>query len=401
METYLSAIIPELSRAGHQIAFLAETDGPVECRQISLPDDSGSWSLAALGEAAALTALNNWRPDVIYAHKVLDPDLEKRILNLAPSVFFAHDYSGTCISGDKTFKSPVVQPCSRKFGKQCLLHYFPHRCGGLNPITMFKLYSLQSQRLRNMRCYDAVVTHSDHMLAELTKHGLLPQRGYKFPISEKAPDRFTSSLAAASSMPLSEGHERREGSARSDLHLLFCGRMEYLKGAHLFIAALPLVAAALARPIHITFAGDGRERQNLERQAAALQNQNLVFDFAGWIDHGRLEEILGTCDLLVVPSLWPEPFGLVGPEAGQHGVPVAAFDVGGISDWLSEGVNGFLAAGDPPTSDGLAQAIINCLKDPATHLRLRNGAVAVAQQFNVKNHLTALMEVFESVVRRD
>ena len=74
--------------------------------------------------------------------------------------------------------------------------------------------------------------------------------------------------------------------------------------------------------------------------------------------------------MLVVPSLWPEPFGLVGLEAARHRLPVAAFAVGGIPDWLRPGVNGYLAPGDPPTPGGLADAIIACLKDPETHARL-------------------------------
>jgi glycosyltransferase involved in cell wall biosynthesis len=78
---------------------------------------------------------------------------------------------------------------------------------------------------------------------------------------------------------------------------------------------------------------------------------------------------------------------------------VAAFDVGGIPDWLLDGVNGFLASGSPPTSEGLAQAIIKCLEDPATYAGLRKGASEVAQQFNIKNHLIALLEVFESVIK--
>ena len=50
----------------------------------------------------------------------------------------------------------------------------------------------------------------------------------------------------------------------------------------------------------------------------------------------------------MVPSIWPEPFGQVGPEAGLYGVPAAAFAVGGTPSWLTDGVNGRLAPGDPP-----------------------------------------------------
>ncbi len=113
-----------------------------------------------------------------------------------------------------------------------------------------------------------------------------------------------------------------------------------------------------------------------------------------------MDELLDSCDLQVVPSLWPEPFGLVGPEAGLRGVPAAAFSVGGVPDWLIDGVNGYLAPGDPPTATGLAEAIVRCLRDPSEHAELRKGAVKIAEQFSIKSHLVALMDVFEHVAAR-
>src|SRR5207253_1211226 len=92
---------------------------------------------------------------------------------------------------------PVVQPCNRRFGWQCLMHYFPHRCGGLSPITMFRLYGLQTKRLENLHDYNAIVTHSEHMLSELIKHGLSPQRAYNFPYYVQS-----SKLASPSVRPL-------------------------------------------------------------------------------------------------------------------------------------------------------------------------------------------------------
>jgi glycosyltransferase involved in cell wall biosynthesis len=399
VETYLSTIIPELSRAGHEIAFWCETEEPTEREQINLPDGAPDWCVATLGVDQALAALRAWRPDVIYTHKVSDPDLESRVLKLAPSVFFAHDYNGTCISGSKTFKFPVVQPCNRRFGWQCLMHYYPHRCGGLSPVTMFKLYGQQAKRLRNLHDYNAIVTHSDHMLAELINHGLSPQRAYNFPYyvqSRKMKGQLLPPNAVAS--PLGgDQNTNRQRHIGNHWNLLFSGRMENLKGGQMLLDALPQAAAVLDRPLRVTFAGDGRERPAWQRRAARIAEQNLAIDFVGWVNRHRIDELLEACDLLVVPSLWPEPFGLVGPEAGLFGVPVAAFAVGGIPDWLVSGVNGYLAPGDPPTSLGLTQAIISCLQDSVTHARLRQGAMDVAQQFNIKNHMAALLEVFSSV----
>jgi glycosyltransferase involved in cell wall biosynthesis len=411
VENYLNTVIPELARAGHEISFWHEIDEPLEREQISLPEDAMAWCAAELGVEPALAALKNWRPDVIYTHKISDPELERTIISIAPSVFFAHDYHGTCISGDKTFKSPEMRPCDRRFGWRCLLHYYPHRCGGLNPLTMLKLYSVQSKRLENLHLYDSIVTHSDHMLSELIKHGLSPQHAYKFHYyvqsSEAQKSLFSETATAAAvtnaglkpatQLTLGQSVDASGAAREAAWNLLFSGRMERLKGGDFFIDSLSSVAATLEKPLRVTFAGEGRERKAWERRASRLRDRNLDIHFVGWVERPQMSILFEACDLLVVPSLWPEPFGLVGPEAGLFGVPVAAFAVGGIPDWLVNGVNGYLAPGDPPTPAGLAEAITNCLRNPQHHERLRSGAVEVARQFNIRNHLTALLEVFVKV----
>lgn len=405
VESYLSNIIPELLRVGHEIAFWHEVDMPLNRPQISLPEISPVWCAAEMGVRSSLEALRKWQPDLIYTHKMEDPELEAEIMQFAPSVYFAHDYQGTCISGLKAFKSPVSRPCSRRFGWQCLLHYYPRRCGGLNPFTMMTLYRLQSKRLVNLRGYDAIVTHSDHMLAELINHGLSPKRAYNFPYYVKPlPELDPSNIEQGQPAPqTSSGDDCETLSVRQERkswQLLFTGRMEFLKGAHYFLQALPQAAAMLKMPLHVMFAGEGRERETLEHQAAQLQAQspNVSIDFLGWLAHEEMDALFNQCDLMVVPSLWPEPFGLVGPEAGLHGVPVVAYAVGGIPDWLVNGVNGYLAPADPPTPAGLAQAIVRCLNDLRTYARLRRGAIEVAARFNIKNHMASLLKVFEEVI---
>jgi len=396
VETYLNNVIPELSRAGHEISFFSEVDVPAERARIQLPVDAATWCAATMGTESALTALKDWRPDMTYSHKLENPTLERRIIGLAPSVFFAHDYNGTCISGAKSFKLPVIKPCHRRFGWQCLVHYFPHRCGGRSPITMLKLYRTQAKRLANLRSYDAIVTHSNHMFEELMNHGLSPQHAYNFPYYVP---NISSDRSAAFAWPSARSDNKciSDPNGDAEWRLLFSGRFERLKGAHMLMSALPRVAAILNKPLRIIFAGDGRERNSLERMAAQVRTERVRIEFTGWLRRIELDKLLSESHLLIVPSLWPEPFGLVGPEAGKFGVPVAAFDVGGIRDWLSPGINGFLAPGSPPTSAGLAEAITKCLQNRATYGELRRGAVEVSQQFNIKNHLNALLRVFANV----
>ena len=121
-------------------------------------------------------------------------------------------------------------------------------------------------------------------------------------------------------------------------------------------------------------------------------------EFAGWLSSKEKSALLTNSDLLVVPSLWPEPFGMVGLEACKHGVPVVAFDSGGVREWLQDGINGFLAPADPPTVPGLAAAVVKSLQNPATHAQLKRGALESAQQLNMQAHLTSLLNLFEQVV---
>lgn len=408
-EVYLESVIPELLNAGHQIAFWHERDVPVANDRIALSDDIPAWCVAELGMRAGVRALREWRPDVLYTHSLMQPALEAEMLKIAPAIFFAHAYYGTCISGSKTFKQPTPTPCQRRFGWQCMAHYYPHRCGGLSPLTMLKEYRRQSKRLQHLSVYKAIVTHSTYMRAEYLKHGFHPERVHclSYYAQEVEPHEGRSAADTSSVML---GDERAtlpsaplEADAPACWRLLFLGRMEFLKGGSVLLDALPRACAALSRPLHVTFAGDGPERTAWEQHAARVQAQTpgLKIEFVGWVKGQQREALLNECHLLVMSSLWPEPFGLVGPEAGLRGLPTVAFAVGGITDWLHNGVNGYLADGNPPTADKLADAIVNCFRDPADYARLRRGALDVAGQFKMKRHLSALLKVLESVAREN
>lgn len=398
VETYLGSVIPELHRLGHTLAFLFELDQPADREQIPLPIGVPAWCVSDLGAECALTALRDWNPDLIYSHGLLDPNLEARLLAIAPAVFCAHSYYGTCISGAKTFKFPVVTPCSRRFGWQCLMHYYPHRCGGWSPVTMVREYRRQSERLELLRCYKAIVTLSDHMAAEYIKHSYPSERIYiLIPPLGLGGILEAGASSEASGMSTQIDNSLAVDQSRPYWRLLFLGRMDFWKGGHLFLDALPRVAACLDQPLRITFAGDGPERRAWERHAQRVKDQarGLDIEFVGWSEGREREALLADSDLLVMPSQWPEPFGLSGPEAGLHGVPAVAFAVGGIPEWLSHGVNGYLAPGNPPTSAGLAEAIVRALRDPDTHTRLSQGALKRAWEFTLEKHLTKLLSVFE------
>jgi glycosyltransferase involved in cell wall biosynthesis len=104
-------------------------------------------------------------------------------------------------------------------------------------------------------------------------------------------------------------------------------------------------------------------------------------------------------DLLVVPSIWPEPFGAVGPAALRRGVPAAAFAAGGIPEWLHDGVSGHLAPADPPTPAGLARAVVRCLEDPGHYTALTAGARQTGARFAIERHIPALLKLMSELER--
>ena len=162
--------------------------------------------------------------------------------------------------------------------------------------------------------------------------------------------------------------------------------------------ALVPAAASLGRSLKVTFVGDGSDRVQWAEVAVYTRRRERHIEFTGWLNSASLDQLMLDSGLLVVPRTWPEPFGLVGPEAGFGKLPAAAFALGGIPEWLSDGINGYLAHYDPPTAAGLARAIVKCLRDPAGLARLGNGARELSKRFNLDGHVDALLAIFEGVI---
>jgi glycosyltransferase involved in cell wall biosynthesis len=385
VETYLHRIVPELREHGCEVAFFSEAEGLETRPPIITASDVLVWCISELGASNAFAALRKWRPDVIYVHGVHDIAVETELLAIAPAVFFAHAYAGTCISGRKSFRTPTIEPCDRRFGAACLAYYYVRRCGGLNPVTMWRDYYEQEVRLLNVRRYRAIVTSSEHMRREYLRHGLASDSVHllRLPIS-----RHTA-LAPSS---------RTSMDGSRELRLLFAGRMVFEKGGDILLEALPRAAASVGRPVQLDLIGDGPARVSWQKSAGKVMehNSSVKIIFHPWLESAKLAAAFDSSDLLVVPSIWPEPFGLTGPEAGLHSLPAAAFAVGGIPEWLHEAVNGHLADAYPCRPDGLARAIAECVRDEAHYVDLRAGAYQVASQFESSEHVSQLLAILSA-----
>jgi glycosyltransferase involved in cell wall biosynthesis len=387
-EKYLATVLPELHARGHQLALLAEMDLPEDRDAIPLGPDVPVWPVSTLGREGALRSLRAWNPDLVFTHITLEPDVEAAAQGVAPAVLFTHAYYGTCVSGTKTHQAPGTTPCERAFGAACLIHFYPRRCGGLNPATMVRDYRRQRRRNDLLAGYRSIVTNSEHMRREYLRNGVEADRvkAIRMPVA--------GTRAAIAPRPHLESGERI---------LLFAGRMDPLKGGAVLLDALPDVQRRLGAPLRLVLVGDGPERERWMARAERVRatSPEIAIDFPGWLEPGDLTGWFARADLLVVPSLWPEPFGLVGPEAGLYGLPAAAFPVGGIPEWLADGENGHLATGGENGASQLAEAIARCLSDPRHHAALREGAWRLARRFDLAHHVTALVEVLETAASAD
>ena len=151
--------------------------------------------------------------------------------------------------------------------------------------------------------------------------------------------------------------------------LLYFGRLEYEKGIHELIAALPRI-----RRTHpgttLTIAGDGTQQDWLVELARKHKVLKCV-RFAGRAEHEQLLALLHRVDIAVLPSHY-EPFGIVALEAAAAGTPLVTSDVGGLGEAVIDGRTGL--SFPPRDVAALADAVRAVLDDPAAAQRRAEAA---------------------------
>ncbi len=160
-----------------------------------------------------------------------------------------------------------------------------------------------------------------------------------------------------------------------DRELVFLGRLVSDKGADLLIEALGLLAGRGLRP-RLSLVGDGPERPRLIEQAAALGLSEQV-TFTGIVQGEALAGLLRRHEILVVPSRWPEPFGIVALEGMACGCVPVVSDGGGLP--FAVGAAGVSFTRNSASS--LALAVERLLADHSRLAGLRGHAEAHLARF--------------------
>jgi glycogen(starch) synthase len=141
--------------------------------------------------------------------------------------------------------------------------------------------------------------------------------------------------------------------------LLFVGRLEYEKGIHDLIAAMPKIRRMHPGTI-LTIAGEGTQQDWLVEEARRHRVLKVT-TFAGHLSHDELLHVLHDADAIVLPSHY-EPFGIVALEAAAVGAPLVTSNVGGLGEAVINGETGISFA--PHDVSGIANAVNATLDDP-------------------------------------
>ena len=107
VEAYVERSAQGLVAAGHDVCVFPE-DGARSAGGLDVP----AWTPRSRGSESLADAVRDYAPDVLVTHGLDDPGLEAVLAAIRPSVFFAHAYHGTCISGSKAHSFPAVRPCT-------------------------------------------------------------------------------------------------------------------------------------------------------------------------------------------------------------------------------------------------------------------------------------------------
>ena len=318
------------------------------------------------GEQAACRRLSkaiaDFAPDLIHIHNLMDPALLELAAAGAPTVMTVQDHRLFCPGRGKL--TPDGRPCAEPLGQACLACFDQPDYGR-------RMLELTRSRLAALEGMAQVLVLSRYMAGELDQVGMQPERVAVLPPPVDLP-------------PAPPESER-------GYHLL-AGRLVGRKGLAQALEAVKM----LKHPVPLRIAGDGPLAGELAQDATASGGRLL---FEGWADRARMSRLLSGALSLWLPSLWAEPWGIVGLEALAQGTPVVGADVGGVAEWLGDGERGYLVP--PGDAVALAQAADTLAADPTEARRMgQTGRRWVAAHLQREDLMERLGEIYLQAIDR-
>jgi glycosyltransferase involved in cell wall biosynthesis len=316
------------------------------------------------------------RPNLVHLHDIGNQDIVELSCRFSPTVQSVLNHSFYCPGGN-LYLPWAHRICGRAFGPFCIASAFLTHCNSVRPMVLNSSYRLSHRMLRESTRHP-LLTLSRYQADCLMKNGVAPERIHVLHPCTELPTLIADPLL-------------RE----ADPMILFVGRIYPTKGLNLLIQSLRQIRS----PFRLVVNGDG---PGLASAQALVRKWGLAahVQFLGWTPPEETLSYYAQASVVVIPSVWPEPFGLVGIEAMSFAKPVVAFQVGGIPEWLDDGITGFLIP--PGNLKTMAEKIDFLLKNPETAREMgRRGRQKVEKEFVLsRNYAPKLVEVYQQAIHQ-
>lgn len=371
-ETYLRSLLPALAARGHTLRVVART--VVQPQAYGVPAQAVNWSdehdppsEAAAGAVAAIA--REFDPDVAAVHNVLDAGVLATVRRSAPRVVYhVHDHRPFCPNGDRLYPQGGAMCDAPMSGVTCGWHALVHGCAyGPRPRTLTLIRNREAVA-RAVAEANATVTLSRYVANLAQRNGIAAAQTHAI-VPPLADEAFAAPPAPRPTVDA----------------VLFAGRVMPSKGARSLVGALATLSLS-QRPL-LRIAGEGPD---LAKTLAEANARDVRTEALGRLDAAAMRAAYDAATLVAVPSLWGEPFGLVGIEAFARGRPVVAYDAGAISEWMHDGGGRIVPRGD---ESALGTAIAALLADDAWEAAATR-AFAGAQAYRLETHLDRLESLY-------
>ncbi len=170
----------------------------------------------------------------------------------------------------------------------------------------------------------------------------------------------------------------------------YVGGVYYWKGVHNFVKAAQYFLPQDVE-FHIFGSGDSKYIETLK-----AYDKKKIVNFHGSYNHQDLFKIARGIDVAVFLSVWYESAGLVSLENNAMRLPVIASNIGGIPDFVVNGVNGFLC--DYDSIDSLVASLQYCSLNPEKIEIMRSN---LFQIHSFENYINHLIKIYDKLTRKE
>ncbi len=190
----------------------------------------------------------------------------------------------------------------------------------------------------------------------------------------------------------------RSHYSNQEIRLLCLGRLIHLKGQHLAIEALALLDD---KNVHLDILGDGIEMENLKKLTSKLGLENNVH-FHGNVVEQDIKKAFVKADIFLMTSITDENGraegqGLVTAEAQASGLPVIAFDSGGVGETVITGTTGYLI--EEGDVSAFAKAIKSLIENHTLRLQFgKNARTLVETNFDQREQSQKIIQLYDNLL---